>query len=353
MRGRERIQFILFFTEQLVAVTEENLPLAPSLRMIASDTEEVGFRRVIEAIAKDMEEGHSLYESLSRRRQAFPKLYLKMVNIGERNGNLSQMLRHLLDHFQRMDKFREMIGERLSYPVIVFFVILGILSVVIRFVFPVYKEMLAEIGGIELPLSTTYLMATLDWLYANSYLLFSGLVVLVFVLGIIYLLANKIPLIRLSLDKLYLSLPIIGPMVREMSLIRISYTLGTLLESGTPLDEALETTGEVPMNSFLQQEMRRMARGIREGENLSYLLQERRLFPSTFTWITSVGEGRGLLEKSLLQAGDFYSMKLEAALTRIAVMAEPIAVLIAGCLVAFIVTGMFSALVAMANNLMI
>lgn len=296
--GRKKKQeCILLFTEQLIAVTEENLPLVPSLMMIASDTKQVWFRRLIQALARNMEEGHSLYESLSRWRRIFPQLYLKMVDIGERNGNLSQMLRHLLVHFQRMDKFREKIRELLYYPGISLLCMFGVLSILIRLVFPTFREMFVDME-IGLPASTRYLMAASDWLDTNGHLLFSGLIVLLFVLGIIHLLASKTSLARLLLDRLYFSLPVVGPLIREMGLVRFSHTLGTLLESGIPLDEALETTGEVPMSSLLQRETRRMAEGVREGESLSHLLQRRRrLFPSTFTWITAVGEGRGNTDK--------------------------------------------------------
>lgn len=327
------------------------MPLIPGLRMIASDTKQVWFRRLIQAMVRDMENGHSLHESLSRWRRIFPRLYLKMVDIGERNGNLSQMLRHLLAHFQRMDKFRERLGELLYYPGLPLIYIFCMLPILIKFVFPTFKEMFADIE-MELPSSTRYLMAALGWLSTNDYLLFSGLIILLFVLGVIHLLANKTSLARLLLDRLYLGLPVTGPLIRGVGLIRFSHTLGTLLESGIPLDEALETTGEVPMNNLIQRETKRMAGEVREGESLSHLLQRRRFFPSTFTWITSVGEGRGVLEKSLFQAGDFYRLRFEAALTRIAAVSVPIAVLIEGCLVAFIVTGIFAALVAMANSLM-
>lgn len=342
---------IPFFTEQLIAVIEENLPLAPSLRMIASDTQGVWFRRLIQALARDIEGGYSLYESLSRWRKIFPPLYLKMVNIGERSGNLSRMLRHFLNHFQRMEKFRERMGELLYYPGFLFIPIFGILSVFITLIFPIFKEMFVDME-IELPASTRYLMAVSGWLYANGHFLLTGLMVLVFVLGIIHFLANKISLVRWLLDRLYLALPVIGPLIKEMSLVRFSHTLGTLLESSIPLDEALEATGEVPMNNIFQREAKRMAGEIREGESFSHLLSGRRLFPSTFIWITALGEGRELLEESLFQAGDFYRLRLEAALTRIADLSAPISILIEGSLIAFIVNGIFAALVAMAKALM-
>ncbi|NOX96994.1 MAG: type II secretion system F family protein [Nitrospirae bacterium] len=348
---KKKRESIIFFTEQLIAVTEENLPLVPGLKMIASDTKQVWFRHLIQAVARDMEEGKSLSESLSRWRRIFPRLYLKMVDIGERNGNLSQLLRHLLDHFQRMDKFREKMRELLFYPGIPLLYIFSILPIFIKLVFPVFRKMFTDMET-GLPASTRYLIAASNWLTTNSDMFSLGLIILLFVLGTINLLAKKTSLARLLLDRLYLGLPVVGPLVREVSLVRFSHTLGTLLESGVPLDEALETTGEVPMNRLLQRETKRMAGEIREGERFSRLLPGRKLFPSTFTWITAVGEGRGVLEKSLFQAGDFYRLRFEADLTRIVATSMPVFVLIEGGLVAFIAIGMFAALVAMANSLM-
>ncbi len=348
---RRRRQDIFFFTEQLISVIEENLPLVPSLKMIAHDIGQTGFRRIIQRIAKDIELGNSLYESLSRWRRVFSKLYLKMVDIGERNGNLAEVLRHLLNHFQRMDKFREKGRELWYYPGIPILYIAGVVSVFLKFVIPTFREMFAEME-VELPTTTVSIMRSSQWLAENGHLIFCGLIVIVLGLGIIHLLGTKIRRLGILFDSLLLKLPILGTVIRETNVIRFSETLGTLLESGVPLDEALETISDVPMNRVFQAAAKRMAGEVREGESLSSLLNRRNPFPATFNWMTTVGEGRGNLGESLLQVGNFYELRLNSALNRIVAIATPVLVLMEGAFVGYIAIGMFSPLMLMAVHLM-
>ena len=351
LRRWKRRQELFFFTEQLISVMEENLSLVPSLEMIAYDIRQTGFRRIIRRIAEDIASGNSLYESLSRWRRVFSKLYLKMVDIGERNGNLPEVLRYLLNHFHRMDKFREKVREMWYYPGIPILYIIGVVSIFLKFVIPTFRQMFAEME-IELPATTISIMRSSEWLTENDNFIFFGLIMMVFCLGIIHLLGTKIKRLGILFDSLLLKVPISGALIRGTNVIRFSEILGTLLESGVPLDEALETISDVPMNRVFQATAKGMAGEVREGESLSSLLNRRNPFPATFNWMTTVGEGRGNLGESLLQVGNFYELRLNSALNRIVAIATPVLVLMEGAFVGYMAIGMLSPLMLMAVHLM-
>jgi type IV pilus assembly protein PilC len=346
-RCRQKHGFLIFFTRELIMTVESNLPLVPSLKVLAETFRKKYFKRVMEDVSKGIEEGNSLAESLSRKRGIFPAMYVKMLAMGEESGSLARALRGLLHHLRTKERFQYELQAGLTYPCALILLSLSILLFLVTFIMPTFAEGFSNMGA-PLPKLTVFLISFSYW-FKSSFFWIVLVILAIFGLAIASVFANRD---SASFNRKLMRFPFFGTLMRNIALVRFCRNLAMFLKSSFPLPQALETISQVPLSKAFQHGALSMQRGVEEGEELSDTMRKTGIFPSTALWLASMGEDRGNLEEAFEQIADFYAIGVEGALRKINILSIPIATLLVGGCIGCIVVGLFSALVAMTETLL-
>ncbi len=332
------------FNGQLASMVEAELPLAPSLKQIAKDVRSRRFKTVIEDVARAVESGNSLYESLSKHPDVFSEFYLKVVDAGEKTSNLGGVLSQLTKYSLRMLSFHRRIRDALIYPCLVLAVGLSVIIFLSTVVIPGFTAMFADLGA-NLPALTRWVI----WIgelftthFPATVAVVLGLIVFIWLASV---LISGTPRGRAVSGRIKMLIPLAGPVLRHISIVHLSRTLGTLLSGGVPMVEALELAGRSTPNGAIEGAIRGVVRSVEQGEPLSDSLQKTALFPPSMIWMLSIGEKRGKLDGYLLHNAEMYHERLEGSLRRIEIVVAPITILVLGVLVFFIIISLFLPLI--------
>jgi type IV pilus assembly protein PilC len=343
-RRKVSLNDLMLFNRQLASMVNTDLPLAPSLKALSRDMSKGKFKTVIDQVTRDIEKGTSLTEALSRHPTVFSKFYLKLIEAGEKGGNLPGILNQLADYSQSVAMLEKKVKEALTYPIIICLTAIVIFSVLVKFVIPTFAEMFGEFGVEELPLLTRFILnlpVYFPYILGGAF----GLVLLIW-LGKKWLTKSEIG--ELLLDRLKLKLPIFGPFFKNIAIGNFCQTLGILLQAGVPLVTALNLTGMASSNRLVEVACREMGKGVNEGERMAKSMSKSGIFPWMLIWMLSVGEERGKLDESLLRLAGFYSKQRERILRVIELTLMITGFMATGLIVGLIVIALFQPLIRMA-----
>lgn len=342
-RGKASLNDLMLFNRQLASMVNTDLPLVPSLEALSRDMRKGRFKTVIDRVRRDAEGGTSLTEALSKHPSVFSKFYLKLVEAGEKGGNLPGILNQLADYSQSMAMLRKKVKEALIYPFLIILVAIALLSLLVKFVIPAFAEMFSEFISEPPPLTRFILNLPVYFPY-----------ILLGTLGLIFLLwLGKNWLARgragsLFLDRLKLKLPLFGSLFRDIAIGNFCRTLGILLQAGVPLLTALNLAGTASSNRLIEIASLEMGKGVSEGERMAKSMSKFDIFPHTLVWMLSVGEQRGKLDESLLRLAGMYREGVDRTLRRIELVLAPLCIVGVGLIVGLIIIALFQPLVQMA-----
>ncbi len=258
-------KLLTVFTRQLSTLVDAGLPILRSLRILEQQQKPGMLRVAIRLVAEDVEAGKTLSDAMATYPKAFDRLYTNMVRAGELGGVLDVILQRLADFMERSQALKRKVIGAMIYPVAVItfaaLIVLGLMT----FVVPKFKAIFAEQGS-NLPSLTAFMLAVSDWILAGGWI-----AVLAAPLGL-YLLARLVKTSeggRMFVDRLKLSIPVLGMVVAKTSVARFTRTLGTLLAAGVPILEAINITRDTSGNSVFATSLGRVHDGIREGESFA------------------------------------------------------------------------------------
>ncbi|NOX96993.1 MAG: type II secretion system F family protein [Nitrospirae bacterium] len=332
---------LMLFNRQLASMVNTDLPLVPSLEALSQDMRKGRFKTVIDQVRGDIERGTSLTEALSKHPAVFSEFYLKLIEAGEKGGNLPGILNQLADYSQSIAMLKRKIREALIYPLLVILVAVAVLFFLVQSVIPAFAEMFRGIEPSLPPLTRFILRLPVYFPY-----LFLGTLGLIFLIWL-----GKSWLVRgggLFLDRLKLGLPLFGPFVRNTAIGNFCRTLGILLQAGVPLLTALELAGTASSNRLIEIASREMGKGVSEGERMTKSMNKFAVFPHTLVWMLSVGEHRGKLDESLLRLAGLYREQIDRTLRRIERTLAPLCIVGIGLIVGSIIVALFQPLIQMA-----
>ncbi len=319
-------------TRLLATLLEAGVPLDEALVYLAEQSEKSPHRRLFEQIRASVLQGISLHKAMDEQGRTFPQMYRHMVQVGESSGSLDKVLMRLADFLEEQARLKAKTMAALAYPALMALVGTGVLLFLVTFVVPKVTRMLTDMGQ-TLPGPTRFLIATSDFL--SSY---GWICLLLLGLGITALWRYRTTAKgRLKLDGLILKIPLFGNIVRSISTARFSRTLGTLLQSGVPLLQALEISTSLLQNSCLHQSMIRSSRAVREGASLAQQIREAALFPPLMAQMTAIGERSGNIDTMLLKVADNQEREIETTLGGLLSLLEPVMILVMGTVIGFIV----------------
>lgn len=329
---RVKPQDIAVLTRQLATLLKAGIPLSECLQALTEQATSEKLRRTLSDVRAKVNEGTSLGDALEQHGKLFPDLYVNMVRAGETAGNLEHVLKRLAEFMDGQVRLRAKISSALMYPAVMAVVGIGITAMLMVVVVPKITQIFADMGK-ALPWNTRLLIWTSD-ITGNYWWLIGAL-------GIASYFAfrwwKNRPAGRSLLDRIWLRLWVVGPLVRMVAISRFARTLGTMLAAGVPLLRTLEIVRSILGNTVLMKVIDTARDAIREGESIADPLAKSGQFPPVVTRMIAVGERSGQLESMLETVADAYEMEVELRIQRLTTLMEPLMILLMGGIVGFIV----------------
>jgi general secretion pathway protein F len=327
-----RQEFLPLFTRQLSTLVGAGVPVVAALQSLSTQVEDPEGRRVIAAMQEDVRGGMPLGRAIESHPGMFPDLYASMVKAGEESGMLPLSLSRLADHLEEQARTRNRVRTALTYPllmaVVATLVVIFLLTVVVPKIVGVFSHL-----GRALPLPTRILIAVTDVFSAAwwAFLILLGGGIL---LGRRYL---ATPRGKRTRDALLLRLPLVGRVAHLSALSRFTRTLSTLVAGAIPVDRALRIVAPVVGNVVIAERIEAASARVVEGTSLSEALRVHAEIPPTLVQMAAIGEESGRLDFLLGKMADAIDGEMDARLSRLLSLLEPLIILVMGIVVASIV----------------
>jgi type IV pilus assembly protein PilC len=342
--GRVPTRDIVVFTRQFATMINAGLPLVQSLDILAQQTENKVLADVTRQVLYDVESGNTLADALDKHRNAFTALYVNMVAAGEAGGILDTILLRLATFLEKNDAIVRKVKGAMIYPAVIFSVAIIAVVVLLVFVIPTFQQMFEE-AGIALPMMTRFVIFLSDLLQGYWWAFIGGAVLAAFLIRRYYATDNG----KLVIDRLLLKTPVLGDLLRKSAVSRFTRTLGTLLSSGVSILDGLEITARTAGNRVIHDAVMESRGSIAGGETVAGPLEKAQVFPPMVTSMIAVGEATGGLDEMLTKIADFYDDEVDAAVSALLSLMEPIMIVLLGAVVGGMIVAMYLPIFDMVN----
>lgn len=345
--GRIKPKVLMIFTRQLATLIDSGLPLLRGLTVLGKQEPNQVLRGTINSLADSVQGGSTFSESLAQHPKIFDKLYVNMVKAGELGGVLEVVLTRLAEYQEKAHKLKNKIVAAMVYPVIVMFIAVAIVTFLMLFIVPKFKEMFNDMAGAELPKISQVVFGFSEFMMARPVIAPNAVWILggVFLVYLGFQLWGRTKTGRGLLDQLKLKIPLFGEIQRKSAVSRFSRTLGTLVTSGVPILQALNITKETAGNVVISEAINKVHESVKEGESIVQPLRASGVFPSMVISMVDVGEETGQLPEMLLKIADVYDDEVDNAVTALTSVLEPIMIVFLALVVGAIVFALFLPLI--------
>jgi type IV pilus assembly protein PilC len=336
------------FTRQLATMIDAGLPLVQCLDILAAQTPNKIFARILSQVKSTVEQGATFSDALRKHPKVFDDLYVNLVAAGEVGGILDTILNRLAIYIEKAVKLRRQVQSAMVYPVGILVVAVGVIAVMLVKVIPTFENMYKEMGpGAKLPSATMVVIGMSHSFLAKWYLYVGGLVGTIAGLALI----RRTETGRLLFDRALLRLPVVGGVLRKIVVARFTRTLGTLLASGVPILDALDICARTAGNRVVEGGIKKARDKISEGHDMAGPLAESRVFPSMVVQMIGVGEQTGAMDQMLQKIADFYEEEVDASVAAMTSLIEPVMMAFLGIVVGGLIIAMYLPIFRLASNL--
>jgi len=343
-RGAIKTRDVVIFTRQFSTMINSGLPLVQALTILAEQTDNKALAETTKKVVFDVESGNTVADALSKHPRAFTDLYVNMVAAGEAGGILDTILMRLATFLEKNDALVRKVKGAMIYPTVIMSVAGIAIIVLLLFVIPVFESMFASVG-LPLPLPTRIVIGASRFLKSYWWVIGALGIVLTFMLRKYY----ASPSGKLVIDRLMLKMPVLGDVLRKSAVSRFTRTLGTLISSGVSILEGLEITAKTAGNRVIQDAIMQSRASIAGGDTIAQPLQKSKVFPPMVISMISVGEQTGGLDEMLSKIADFYDEEVDAAVSNLLSLLEPIMIVFLGVVVGGMVVAMYLPIFDMIN----
>jgi type IV pilus assembly protein PilC len=327
---------LAIYARQLAVLIDAELPLIQSLNILAEQTRNKYFKRVIKSVGEDVEAGSSLNQAKRKFPKVFDDLFCNLVASGEQSGSLDIMLKRLADFIERMVKLRGQVRQAMIYPSAIITFALIVAVFLLWKVIPIFGSIFADLGA-TLPGITRGVIAMSGFI--QSYILYMTLGI---VAGIfLFRYYHKTTAGRWAVDRAVLRIPILGKIMAKVAISRVTRTLSTLLSGGVSMLECLKITSTTAGNVILEKAVMDARRQVAEGRSLTESFQATGRFPFMMTQMVKVGEETGTLDQMLGKLADFYDDEVSSSVAMMMSLLEPIMMIFVGGIVGGLILSMY------------
>lgn len=335
-QGRLTQKELLTFTVNLATLLNAGIPLLEGLSSLGYDVGSPRARAVIADLGKRIQAGSSLKDSLAASPASFPELYQALVGVGEATGKLDGVLNDLAQMLEWQLDLRSKLREVMTYPTILGLVMLGVVTLMVIKVIPMFKSVLGAVG-VALPLPTQLALAVSDLAQRWWPLAVAQLGVLAVLIAVV----NRTDRGRLLLDSAKLRVPLFGPLLQKIVLSRFCRTLSVCLNAGLNAIESLRLSMKAAGNAKVAHAVERAETAIRTGQGLRDAMAQTGVFPPLVLRMVAVGEQSGKLGQCLEKVNQFYDREIPATIRMVFALFEPIMIVCIGLVVGGIALALF------------
>lgn len=335
---------LVIFTRQFSTMIDAGLPLVQGLTILAEQSENPTFKKMLKEITRDVEGGSTLAEAMRKHPKVFDALFVNLVAAGEVGGVLDTIMRRLADYIEKAERLKSKVKGAMVYPIVVVIIAILVITVIMIWVIPVFQDMFSSMGA-GLPVPTQIVINLSKFMKSNIIWVILGIIGFTTVFK--YYRNTKGG--RKTTDSILLKLPIFGNLLKKYAVARFTRTLGTMIASGVPILDGLEIVAKSSGNVILEEIILEVRASIAEGQTIAEPLSENDIFPGMVVQMISVGEATGALDTMLNKIADFYDAEVDAAVAALTSLLEPILMVFLGGSIGGLVIAMYLPVFKMAS----
>jgi type IV pilus assembly protein PilC len=378
-----KLEVLTMFTQQLSAMLEAGLPLVNTLEALMEQIEDPIFKIIIKEVRNDIASGTSFSEAVRKWPNVFPNIFCSLVEAGEASGSMAEMLNKVAGYFEASLKLQKKVKSAMTYPIAVVSLAVILVNVLIIFVVPVFAEMFGSFGK-ELPGPTQMLIDTADFMRGNivgfthtkaeliakaiseappvapgaakpqvvikeddisalSAIPWNTLYILAIGYGVFHFVSKftKTPRGREVKDRVVLKVPIVGELVRKISVSRFCRTFAILLKGGVPILKAIDICSKASDNVYIEKACYEINKHLNQGGQMSEVIATQPYYHSIVKHMIKAGEQTGNVDGMLVKVANFFDQEIDNVVASLTSLMEPILICTLGIIVGGIVICMF------------
>ena len=328
---------IALFTRQMATMMKAGVPLLQSYDIVGRGNPNPSVTRLLNEIRQDVETGTSLSIAFRRHPMYFDDLYCNLVEAGESAGILESLLDRLATYMEKTEAIKSKIKSALMYPTSVIIVAFVVVTLIMLFVIPAFKEVFSSFGA-DLPAPTMFVIGMSEFFTTYWWLIFGILGG-----GIYFFLQawKRSPKVQVFMDRALLKLPVFGALIDKSCIARWTRTLSTMFAAGVPLVEALDSVGGASGNIIYKEATDKIQKSVSIGTSLAVAMTDANVFPSMVLQMCAIGEESGAIDHMLGKAADFYEAEVDEMVAGLSSLMEPIIIVFLGTIIGGIVVSMY------------
>lgn len=328
---------IAVFTRQLATMMRAGVPLLQAFDIVGRGNTNASVAKLLNDIRTDVETGTSLSAAFRKFPLHFSPLYCNLIEAGEAAGILDAILERLSVYLEKTEALKSKIRSALMYPMAVMVVAFVVVSVIMIFVIPAFKEVFSSFGA-DLPAPTLFVIALSEAFVRYWWLIFGSIAAGIYFWIQAYRRSERL---QHAVDRLSLRLPIFGNLIYKAVVARWTRTLATMFAAGVPLVEALDSVGGASGNSVYVTATEKIQQEVSTGTSLTNAMTNAKVFPSMVLQMCAIGEESGSLDHMLSKAADFFEAEVDDMVNGLSSLMEPIIIVFLGTLIGGIVISMY------------
>ncbi len=339
MRSGKKIKpkDIALFTRQMATMMKAGVPLLQAFDIVGRGNTNPSVTKLLNDIRGDVETGTSLNAAFRKFPMYFDALYCNLVEAGEQAGILETLLDRLATYMEKTEAIKSKIRSALMYPASVVIVAFVVVTIIMIFVIPAFKEVFTSFGA-DLPAPTLFVMNVSEFFVSYWWLIFG----IIFGGGYFFMQAwKRSEKMQRFMDRALLKMPIFGALIDKSCVARWTRTLSTMFAAGVPLVEALDSVGGASGNSVYAIATEKIQQEVSTGTSLTNAMTNANVFPSMVIQMCAIGEESGSIDHMLGKAADFYESEVDEMVAGLSSLMEPIIIVFLGGLIGGIVVSMY------------
>ena len=327
---------LVIFARQMATMTGAGITILNAIETMVEQVDHPAFKRILQDLYDSVNTGASLSEAMNKHVAVFSAYFVNMVRAGETSGKLDEVLDRVALYMEKTNAMQKKISSAMVYPAVVSGMAVAITLLLILKVIPVFADMFSGFGA-SLPGPTQFLI-NLSNLMRQSFLMIVIVVAALLIIARWYINTQKG---RVIIDGLKLRMPVFGTLLKKVAISKFTRTLSTLVRSGVPILSALEIVAKTSGNVVVENTVIKVRDSVREGESIAKPMKRSGIFPPLVTRMVAVGEKSGELETMLSKIADFYDEQVDAAVSGLTSLIEPLVIAFLGIVIGGIVICMF------------
>ena len=327
---------VIVFSRQFSTMIDAGLPIIQCLDILYTQQENPTFKKMIKVIKGDVEGGQTFAAALKKHPKVFDDLFVNMVAAGEAGGILDIILRRVSSYMEKMNKLKRQVKGAMTYPIVTLVIAVIVVGVILVFVIPSFTEMFSDFGA-ALPLPTQVVINLSDFVRLKIMWILGSIILTV----VAYKQFARTQKGRKILDTIFLKIPVFGILIRKVAVSKFTRTMGTMLNSGVAILDALDIVAKTSGNVVIEESIYEVRAGISEGRTMADPLVESGIFPSMVCSMIAVGESTGALDTMLEKIADFYDDEVDQAVENLTSLIEPFMLVFLGVVIGGLVVSMY------------